>query len=116
MRAGLVKAIRNQAMGLKQLAKVDRLSSDQNENNKGDHIIEVNAPGGGWAMDDLTDEELDPALVRRARQEEMPQPESLDRNEERDESQRRGWKIIRTECSSATQPRWVQRTKAGISH
>ena len=41
MRAGLVKAIRNQAMGLKQLAKVDRLSSDQNENNKGDHIIEV---------------------------------------------------------------------------
>ena len=77
-------------MRLKQVVEVDRLSSDQNENNKGDHIIEANAPGGGWAMDDLTDEELDPALVRRARQEEIPQPESLDRNEERETNHRGG--------------------------
>ena len=35
--------------------KVDRLSSVQDENNKGDHIVEDKAPGGGWAMDDLTD-------------------------------------------------------------
>ena len=38
MCAGLVKAIRNQAMRLKKLLKVNRLASAQDDNNKGDHI------------------------------------------------------------------------------
>ena len=71
MCAGLVNAFQNRPMKLKQFVNVDRLSSVQDENKKGDHTVQDKALGGGWAMDDLTVEELEPVLVRRARRQEM---------------------------------------------
>ena len=58
-------------MELKQLVKVDRLSSVHCEHHKGDHTVEDEALDEGFATDDLTGEELDPALARQARKEEM---------------------------------------------
>ena len=43
MCAGLVIAIRNQAMRYKRLVKVDRLSFFQGQNNKGNHTVEDKA-------------------------------------------------------------------------
>ena len=52
-------------MRLKQLVEVDRLSSVQDENSKGDHIVEDKALGGGWAIDDHSGQELELAFVSR---------------------------------------------------
>ena len=95
--AGPCVLVWNQAMRLKQVAKVDRLSSLQDENNKGRHLVEDKALGGGWAMEDFTGEELKLPFVRRVRQEEIAciHNKNVCTVMKRDEAKRRRWKILR---------------------